>query len=481
MSRLKFRWLVYDISGTIHRIFAVSQCCHMTEPNITRDQRAWSCLERALDQLGTDDLGQEMMELMARLFPICRSITGDGVRETLKVLRERIDLKIEEVPSGYKAFDWKVPREWNIRDAYVKNERGERVIDFKESNLHVVSYSVPVSATMTLEELRPHLYPKPELPDAVPYLTSYYDESWGFCLSQRQLDAMPEGRYEVLIDSSLTDGHLTYADAVLPGKSEREILFSTYICHPSMANNELAGPVLAAFLYQLLAQCELRYTYRFAFVPETIGALVYLSKHGDHLRRNLEAGYVVTCVGDDGPFTFKRSRQGDTVADKVAEHCLRRLGEASEVKVLDFFPSGSDERQYCSPGFDLPVGSLMRSMYGTYPEYHTSLDNMEFVSAEGIAGALKAYLRLVQAHELNAMYVNTSPYGEPQLSRRGLYPKLGAQTHIPEAVERMMYLLAYSDGTKDLVDIANLAGRPAWEFAPEILALQDAGLLVLRD
>ena len=453
----------------------------MTEPHITRDQRAWSCLEHALAGADTGGLGRTMMELMDRLFPICRSITGDGVRETLSILRERIDLKIEEVPSGYKAFDWTVPREWNIRDAYVKNERGERVIDFKESNLHVLNYSVPVSAIMTLEELRPHLHTRPEQPDAIPYLTSYYEESWGFCLSHDRLDALPEGRYEVVIDSSLTDGHLTYADAVLPGESEREILFSTYFCHPSMANNELSGPVLAAFLYEILAQCELRYTYRFALVPETIGALVDLSKHGDHLRQNLHAGYVVTCVGDDGPYTYKRSRRGDTVADKVVEHCLKHLGEVSEVKVLDFFPGGSDERQYCSPGFDLPVGSLMRSMYGTYPEYHTSLDDMQFVSSQGIAGSLRTYLRLVQVHELNAVYLNTSPYGEPQLGRRGLYPKLGAQAHTPEPVERMMYLLAYSDGTKDLVDIANLAGRPAWDFAPEIRALREAGLLVLRD
>ena len=478
--------MVYDDTGVIRHIFRIG-FGHMTEPDISsdrtqfRNQRAWSCLEEAVARVASEDMGTAMIELMARLFPICRSITGGGVRETLGVLRERIDLKIEEVTSGYRAFDWTVPREWNIRDAYVKNERGERVIDFKKSNLHVVSYSVPVSATMTLEELRPYLHTRPEQPHAIPYLTTYYDESWGFCLSQRQLDDMPEGRYEVLIDSSLTDGHLTYADAVLPGDSEREILFSTYICHPSMANNELSGPVLAAFLYEILAQCELRYTYRFVFVPETIGALVYLSKHGDHLRRNLEAGYVVTCVGDAGSHTYKRSRRGDTVADKVAEHCLKYLGEGSEVKFLDFFPSGSDERQYCSPGFDLPVGSLMRSMYGTYPEYHTSLDNMEFVSSQGIAGSLRAYLRLVQVHELNAVYLNTSPYGEPQMGRRGLYPKLGAQTHTPEAVERMMYLLAYSDGTKDLVDIAILAGRPAWEFAPEILALRDAGLLVRRD
>lgn len=442
----------------------------------------WADLQDAIARVDAEQLGREMMKLMARLFPICRSITGDGVRETLSILSGRIDLRVQEVPSGYQAFDWTVPREWNIRDAYIKNERGERVVDFRKSNLHVVNYSAPISGTMTLEELRPHLHTIPDLPDAIPYVISYYQERWGFCLSQNQLDPLPPGRYEVLIDSSLKDGHLTFADAVLPGTSPQEIMISTYVCHPSMANNELSGPVLTAFLCGLLSKVRHRYTYRFVFVPETIGSLVYLSKYGEHLRKNLHAGYVATCVGDAGPYTYKRSRRGDSAADKVAEHCLKHLGPGSTVKIVDFFPSGSDERQYCSPGFNLPVGSITRSMYGTFPEYHTSLDNLDFVSAEGMAGTLKQYLRVIQAHEINMKYLNLSPFGEPQLGKRGLYPTIGGKTSdTPTSVERLMYLLGYSDGTKDLVDIANLARKPAWEFAPEILALMDANLLGLAD
>ena len=360
-------------------------------------------MENNFSQLNFPQLGEDMMDLIRRLFPICRSITGDGVRETLTILRDRIDLNIREVPSGYQAFDWTVPREWNIRDAYVKNQQGERVIDFQKSNLHVLNYSAPVSEFMTLEELRPHLYTRPDLTDAIPYLTSYYEERWGFCLSQNHLDALPDSRYEVVIDSSLTDGHLTFADSILTGSSNREILFSTYVCHPSMANNELSGRVLLAFLYDILSRWERRHTYRFVYAPETIGALVYLSQEGEHLRGHLDAGYVATCVGDAGPFTYKRSWRGDTKADKVAEHCLKHLDGGQPVDVVDFFPLGSDERQYCSPGFDLPVGSLMRTMYGSFPQYHTSLDNLDFVSAEGMAGTLKAYLRLAQVHELNGI------------------------------------------------------------------------------
>ena len=446
-------------------------------------ESTWSALDKAIDRVDDENLGQAMMALMARLFPICRSITGDGVRQTLDILQESISLRVHEVPTGYQAFDWTVPKEWNIRDAYVKNEHGERVIDFNKTNLHVVSYSLPVATTMSLEELRPHLHTLPDQPDAIPYRTSYYDKQWGFCLSQNHLDTLADGRYEVRIDSSLEDGCLTFGDVVLPGASAGEIFFSTYVCHPSLANNELSGPVLLAFLCEILSNCELTWTYRFVFAPETIGAIVYLSQHGEHLRQNLRAGYVVTCVGDAGSYTYKRSRRCNTIADKVAEHCLRHTDSSKPINIIDFFgpPGGSDERQYCSPGFDLPVGSLMRSQYGTYPGYHTSLDNLEFVSADGMAGTLKAYLRLAQVHELNRVYINLSPYGEPQLGRRGLFSKSGATPHIPDALWRILYLLAYSDGTRDLVDIANLAGQPAWDFAPEIQSLQDANLLGLAE
>jgi aminopeptidase-like protein len=444
----------------------------------------WEHIENAIKRIDQEVLGEISMALMTRLFPICRSITGNGVRETLAILQESVNLQVHEVPTGYRAFDWTVPKEWNIRDAYVKNEKGERVIDFRRSNLHVLNYSVPIFATMTLEELRPHLYTLPEQPNAIPYRISYYEERWGFCLAHQDLEGLAEGTYEVCIDSTLENGHLTFADAVLPGASDRELVFSTYICHPSMANHELSGPVVSALLYRLLSECECTYTYRFIYVPETIGALVYLSENGERLREYIHAGYVLASLGRPATYTYKRSRRGGTPADKVAEHCLQYAPTGTITKVMDFVPSGSDERQYCSPGFDLPVGLLTRPMYGTYPEYHTSLDNLEFVSKEAMADSLKMCLRIVQVHELNRVYLNLSPYGEPQLGKRGLYPSLGGfgtGAAQQDALDRRMYLLAFADGSRDLIDIATRAGRPAAEFAPEIHELMDAGLLGLAE
>lgn len=449
----------------------------MSDPFRTSEQ-----IERAIRRVDEEHLGEVAMALLTRLFPICRSITGNGVRETLTILKEFGNLQIQEVPTGYRAFDWIVPKEWNIRDAYVKDQQGERVIDFKRSNLHVLNYSVPVSATMSLEELRPHLYTLPEQPNAIPYRTSYYEEQWGFCLAHEDLEGLMEGPYEVFIDSDLEDGHLTFADAVLAGTSDRELLFSTYICHPSMANHELSGPVLSALLYRLLSECEHTYSYRFIYVPETIGALVYLSINGEHLRKHLHAGYVLASLGRPATYTYKRTRLGGTPADKVAEHCLNHAPDGTTTEVIDFAPTGSDERQYCSPGFDLPVGLLTRPMYGSFPEYHTSLDDLEFVSGDAIAESLKMCLRMVQVHELNRIYLNLSPYGEPQLGKRGLYPMVGgARGGGTESLSRMMYLLAFADGSHDLIDIANRMGHPAWEFAPQIHELMDAGLLGLAE
>ena len=439
--------------------------------------QSWEGVEEAVARVDREKLGEKAMAMMGRLFPITRSITGNGVRETLAILGETADLQVHEVPTGYEAFDWVVPREWNIKDAYVMSENGQRVVDMKDSNLHVLNYSLPVSVTMPLHELKKHLYTLPDQPEAIPYVTSYYAERWGFCLSQRQLDSLPEGMYSVHIDSALENGHLTYADAVIPGRTRDELFFTTYICHPSMANNELSGPVLTALLHQLLSSLNLRYTYRFVFAPETIGALVYLSKHGEHLQQSMEAGYVVTCVGDPGPYTYRRSRRGNTNADKAAEHCLKYAPDGHTVKTIDYFPPGSDERQYCSPGFDLPVGSLMRSMYGTYREYHTSLDNLDLVSAEGIADSLRMYLRMVQAHELNLVYKNLSPYGEPQLGKRGLYATIGGQGETDRSLERLLCILNYADGAHDLLDIANIAGQPIWTFGREVQKLIDTGLL----
>jgi aminopeptidase-like protein len=448
---------------------------------MSRSTPSWTELDRVIADVSVDSQGRSMMDLAGRLFPICRSITGDGVRETLSVLSEVIDLELHSVQSGYEAFDWTVPPEWNIRDAYVKDPAGRRVIDFRESNLHVINYSTPVSTTMTRAELDPHLHTKPDQPDAIPYLTSYYEERWGFCLQHDRLDSLGDGPFEVVIDSSLEPGELNYADAVLPGRSDREILLSTYFCHPSMANNELSGPIVLAYLYELLKPLKLRNTYRFVYGPETIGAIVYLSKHGDHLKQSVAAGYVATCTGDDGEFYYKRSRRGNSLADRAAEHALVHAAGDHGVTVEDFFPWGSDERQYCSPGFDMPVGSITRSRYGRYPEYHTSLDDLSFISGEGMVGALRMYLRTIQALEMAGPLHSNVPYGEPQLGKRDLYPTLGAQSGSDGSIERMMYLLAYADGEHDAIQVAEKSGFCVWELGPELTQLVDAELLTMGE
>lgn len=386
-----------------------------------------------------------------RLFPICRSITGNGVRETLKIISEIVPLKVYEIPSGTKVFDWIVPKEWNIQDAYIITPDGRKVADFKKHNLHIVNYSIPVHKKISFDELNLHLHTLPNKPNAIPYVTSYYKENWGFCLTYDEYKTLPQkGEYEVVIDSYLTEGSLTYADCILEGETKDEILISTYVCHPSMANNELSGPLVAMFLYQKLAQLTKRkYTYRFVFIPETIGALVYLHQHGEYLKRHCKAGFVITCIGDRGIFHYKQSKYGNTLADKAAIHTLKH--SKKPYRVLPFYPGGSDERQYCSPAFNLPVGSLMRTPYREYPEYHTSLDNKEFISFKSIKESAEMYFKIVQTLELNDIYINQYPYGEPQLSKRGLY----TQNLSRDDVMKIMYILQYSDMQNDLIDIAD--------------------------
>ena len=422
--------------------------------------------------------GDPMMDLARRLFPLCRSLTGAGVRQTLDILAERMPLERHRAASGTRCFAWTVPPEWNVRDAYVNGPSGERVIDFRANNLHLVSYSIPIRTRLSLAELRPHLHSLPDQPDAIPYRTSYYAEAWGFCLSDRQKRGLVEGTYKVVIDVTLAPGHLDYASAEIGGDGDL-VLFSTYICHPSMANNELSGPILLAQLYRALPGIPgLRHRYRFLFIPETIGSILYLSLHGDDLRRSLHSGYVVTCAGDAGPYTYKRSRRGTASVDRIALHALRHTVERERLNVVDFDPaSGSDERQYCSPGFDLPVGSVIRSMYGRYPEYHTSLDDLSFISAEGLSGTLTALLRIVEAGELNRSYVRADPHCEPQLGRRGLYPSLGASKVADAQVRRLMYLLNYSDGAHDLIAIAERLDEPVWALAGALEDLLRADLL----
>jgi aminopeptidase-like protein len=414
-----------------------------------------------------------MHQLLARAFPICRSITGDGVRETLKILSDIIPLAIHEVPTGTVAYDWAVPKEWNIHDAYIADENGNKVVDFKKNNLHVVGYSVPVDKWLTLSELQEHLYSLPEQPNAIPYITSYYKERWGFCIAHEERTKLKEGQYHAFIDSTLKDGNLTYGECILKGATAQEVFLSTYVCHPSMANNELSGPVVTAFIAQWLSSQPRRYTYRIIFIPETIGSITYLSRNLDTMRKNVIAGFNISCIGDDRAYSYVSSRYENTLADRVASNVL--AFKHPDFKKYSFLDRGSDERQYCSPGIDLPVVTLCRSKYGTYPEYHTSLDNLDLVTAEGLSGGYELVKDCIEAIESNRIFRVTC-YGEPQLGRRGLYPNLSTKQS-SGAVETMMDFIAYADGTNDLLQISNYIKKPVWEILPITEKLLEAGLI----
>ena len=397
-----------------------------------------------------------MHALVQELYPICRSITGDGFRRTLARLKEEIPLEVHEVASGTAVFDWTVPREWNIRDAYVKNSGGERVIDFRRHNLHVVGYSVPVRARMSLAQLRPHLHTLPDQPDLIPYRTSYYEEAWGFCLPHRQLEQMADGEYEVCIDSTLEDGHLTYGECLLKGASAQEVLISSHACHPSLANDNLSGVTVATFLARHLARLPLRYSYRFLFIPGTIGSITWLSLNEDRARA-IRHGLVLTCLGDRGDFTYKKSRRGNSDIDAAVRHILQHSGR--QYTLEQFSPYGYDERQYCSPAFDLPVGCLMRSKYGQFPEYHTSADNPDFVDPAALADSLQTILSVFNVLEHNRAYMNLNPKCEPQLGKRGLYSVMGG-TNLKQQQMAMLWVLNLSDGAWSLLDIAERSGLP---------------------
>src|SRR5215203_3258798 len=386
------------------------------------------------------------------LFPINRILTGNGVRETLAYLQKLIpQLTVHEVKSGTQAFDWNVPDEWNIRGGYIADETGHRVVDFANSNLHVMGYSTPVDEWMTLAELQPHLHSLPEQPSAIPYITSYYVRRWGFCLSHAQRESLKDGRYHVVIDSTLGPGSLTYGEVLIPGREEKEIFLSTYVCHPSLANNELSGPVVTTALARWISSLAgRRFSYRIVFIPETIGSIVYISKHLAEMREKIIAGYVVTCVGDDRAYSLLRSRAADTLADRAAKLVIKR--HAPDHVEYSYLDRGSDERQYCSPGVDLPVASIMRTRYNSYPEYHTSLDDLNLVTPTGLKGAYEALQKTIELIEHNRVYLATTPC-EPQLGKRGLYPTLSTRG-AGYAVRAMTNILAYADGTKDLVDIA---------------------------
>lgn len=410
------------------------------------------------------------------LFPICRSLTGEGVRQTLAYIQELLpDLSVHEVPTGTQAFDWVVPDEWSIRDAFIEDEAGNRVVDFQQNNLHLVGYSSPIDQWMTLEELDKHLYSLPDQPSAIPYVTSYYKTRWGFCLSHNQRLGLQGGRYRAFIDSELKPGVLNYGELILPGQSDREVLLSTYICHPSMGNNELSGPVVTTGLCQWLQSLKSRrYTYRVIFIPETLGSIVYLSRHLKHLKEKVIAGFNVTCIGDNREYSYLPTRLGNTLADRVAVHALKYW--ASDFKEYSWLDRGSDERQFCAPKVDLPVATIMRSKYGEYPEYHTSLDDLSMIPPEGLSGGYEALRHALKALELNAKYEITT-YCEPQLGKRGLYPDLSMKGSTHD-VRAMMDLLSMCDGETDLLDISDRIGRPIWDYEGIVSKLSEAGLLV---
>ncbi len=409
-----------------------------------------------------ENAGERMYDLIAKLFPICRSITGDGFRKSLQMIQDYLpetEISVFEVPTGTQVFDWKIPDEWNIRDAYIENSSGERIVDFKRSNLYVLGYSGPVDKTVSLEELQTYLYSLPAQPDVIPYMTSYYKKRIGFCIEDSRRKQLKEDTYHMYIDSEWKQGHLTYGEVILPGKSEKEVFFSTYLCHPSMANNELSGPgVVAELIRYVAAKKERNYTYRFIFIPETIGALTYLSRNLEEMKRKIIAGFNVTCVGDERAFSYVESRYGNTYADRVARNVLR--GFCPQYKTYSFLERGSDERQYNMPGIDLPVVSIMRSKLGEYPEYHTSADDLTVISPKGLADSYRVYVRCIETIEHNACY-RLKCLGEPQLGRRNLYSTLSSKDKENlKSNKTILNLIAYMDGSNDLIDISDRIHTP---------------------
>ena len=438
--------------------------------------------------------GTEMYNLIQRLYPICRSITGNGVRQTLKILQEKIPLKIIEVPTGTKCYDWTIPKEWNINDAYIKDQDGNVIVTFNESNLHVVSYSIPVHQKLSFEELKKHIHYIKEKPDAIPYRTSYYDENWGICMTYNQFKNMKDGTYEIFIDSSLEDGSLTYGEYFKRGKLQDEIIVSCYVCHPSLCNDNLSGVSLVTTLVSVLQNISTKFSYRFLFIPETIGAIAWLSRNELKLK-NIRGGLVATCCGDRGSITYKRSRHHNSFIDVIVEKILRNSGD--NYTVLDFWPSGSDERQFSSPGFNIPIGSLMRTVYDEFEEYHTSEDNLSFMDEHSLGDSLAKYLDVISELEKSnffqtkmnenrkpyndhdPVFINTNMKCEPQLGKRGLYSKMGALTHqqqldIKNAIQ---WLLNFSDGYHSVSEISRMSGIEFGVLISTSKFLLDADLL----
>jgi aminopeptidase-like protein len=427
-------------------------------------------------------IGQDMYRLAEELFPICRSITGNGVRETFLILaRELPGLEVHEIPTGTQCFDWTIPNEWNVNQAYIATLGGERVVDFKNTNLHLVGYSEPVDQIVSRADLDAHLHSRSDLPEAIPYVTSYFRRNWGFCVSHNQRQLLQDPEYQVKIISTIEPGSLTYADLLIPGETTEEILVSTYVCHPSMGNNETSGIVVATQLARFVQNLiKRRYTYRFVFVPETIGAVAYLSRHLSDLKKRVIAGFIQTCLGDDRSYSFMPSRKGNTIADRVAKHVLEKV-LGVQYSAYSFLDRGSDERQYCSPGVDLPVVSVMRSKYGTYPEYHTSLDNMGLISSAGLYGGYLANRQCLECMEFNET-LKATVNCEPFLSPRGLRPPLANGVVLADWSLNVSNILAYADGEMDLLDMADLFQMSIFDLVPIVQKLKECGLLeVCRD
>jgi len=403
------------------------------------------------NQIISDSLGDKMYDLMQKLYPVTRSITGNGVRETLKILSAINPIQIHEVPSGTKVFDWDIPPEWNIEDGWIKNSRGEKILDFKESNLHILNYSIPVRKKVSLKDLKEHLFTLKEYPGWIPYRTSYHSPNWGFCMAYNQFKELEEEEYEVFVDSTLEPGYLTYGEYFIKGKTDNEVLISCHICHPSLADDNLSGIAVSSYLASLLRQRNLNYSYRFLFIPGTIGSITWLSRNEDITKR-IKHGLVLTLLGDNEKFHYKRSRREDAEIDRIAEYVLEHSGE--EYDIMDFYPYGYDERQYCSPGFNLPVGRLSRAVHGEFPQYHTSADNLDFVYPDKLAGSLSLIMDIIHLIESNKIYINLNPKCEPQLGKRGLFKKIGGQSETKDYQMALLWVLNMSDGDHSLLDIA---------------------------
>jgi aminopeptidase-like protein len=426
----------------------------------------------------TNNIGDELYSFIKELFPICRSITGNGVRETLKIIKNHIQIEIHEVPSGTKVFDWTIPKEWNIRDAYIKNSNGEKVVDFQKSNLHILQYSIPINKKISLDELKNHLYTIEDYPNWIPYKTSYYQENWGFCLSHNDYLKLKDDEYEIFIDSTLENGSLSYGEILLKGEQDDEILFSTYVCHPSMCNDNLTGIAILIFLAKSLKNKKLKNSYRFLFIPETIGAITWLSINENNVGK-IKGGLVATCLGDLGCFTYKKSRIGNSVIDQTVQKILD--DSESDYDLLDFFPTGSDERQFCSPSFNLPIGSLTRTIYGKFPEYHTSADNLQFINSKSLADSFKIYSNVIDVLENNQIYINVNPKCEPNLGKRGLYNLIGASKNSKELNEPLLWILNQSDGSNSLLDISIKSGLNFLNLVDAAKILYEHNLIKLKN